>query len=409
MQQSAERTLVQLRQLLAGDLSIEFASGPALDAFGRQRVANPQTLFDGKLLAGKEPLFWAEKITDVSGNAAATHASAAVTLHVESGDTVIRQTKQHWNYQPGKSQQCTYTGIIGAQPANATARIGSFTDDDGVFFEATGDELFVVIRKGGSDTRIPQSAWNLDKLDGSKDNGNRSGITLDPTKEQIFGIDYQWLGTGAVRFSFDIGGRMREAHQAFHANMVTSPYMNTPNLPVRYEISSTGPTVEMVQVCSAVASEGGQAKVGPVFSAASASVTLTTGDTYALVGMKLQSGRLDAAVRSVAISGLATTVNDLFELFILLNPTVAGTFTYTDYQSSAVQVATGAATNTITGGTRIGDTSYGGNRTGAAESDVANALGLGSDIDGLVDEFVLCITPLSNGTFNGAMTWQELL
>ncbi len=68
----------------------------AVDAFGRLRVSNPVTLFDSKLLYDKAPLFWDESETDVSGNAASTHVAAdsLVTMHVEAGDTIIRQTRQ---------------------------------------------------------------------------------------------------------------------------------------------------------------------------------------------------------------------------------------------------------------------------------------------------------------------------
>ena len=88
-------------------------------------------------------------------------------MHVESGDTIIRQTKQCWNYQPGKSQLVVFTGVLGAGGAGVFAGIGQFTATDGMFFALRGTTLSVEIRKGSSDTKVEQAGWNGDKLDGT--------------------------------------------------------------------------------------------------------------------------------------------------------------------------------------------------------------------------------------------------
>lgn len=76
-----------------------------IDAFGRIRTSYPNTIFDCKQLYDKQPLFFDEQITNNSGTATSTHSSAnaAVTMTVGANDTIIRQTKIRFNYQPGKS------------------------------------------------------------------------------------------------------------------------------------------------------------------------------------------------------------------------------------------------------------------------------------------------------------------
>ena len=54
---------------------------------------------------------------------------------------------------------------------------------------------FAVVSKT-IDTRISQSQWNLDKMDGT----GPSGYNLDLSKMQMFFIDYAWYGAGTVRW-----------------------------------------------------------------------------------------------------------------------------------------------------------------------------------------------------------------
>jgi hypothetical protein len=73
-----------------------------------------------------------------------------------------------------------------------------------------GTTAEMVIRKGGVDNEIvPQSQWNVDRLDGT----GPSKVNIDFTKSQIFVTDYQWLGVGRVRFGFYAYGKIHYCHQ----------------------------------------------------------------------------------------------------------------------------------------------------------------------------------------------------
>lgn len=236
----------------------------ALDAFGRQRVSTPVTLIDAQFQYDKQPESWAEKTT--GGSSQAVHESDASTIRFEvgtgSGDEVIRQTRRYFRYRPGKSQLIFATGVLGQAKANTTRRIGYFDGNDGVFFQLSGTTLSVVRRSSvtGSvvDTTVAQSSWNMDPLDGT----GSSGYNLDTTKAQIFAIDIEWLGVGRVRMGVVTDtGDLVYCHEFKHANSVTTTYMSTANLPVRYELRNTGATgsatTDFRQICSTVISEGG--------------------------------------------------------------------------------------------------------------------------------------------------------
>lgn len=85
------------------------------------------------------------------------------------------------------------------------------------------------------DTRYPQSAWNIDKMDGT----GSSLYNLDLTKMQMFYIDFTWYGAGAVRFGFKNNrGEVIYCHRVPNNNVNTEAYMRTGNLVARYETNT---------------------------------------------------------------------------------------------------------------------------------------------------------------------------
>jgi hypothetical protein len=229
-----------------------------VDAFGRGRVSLPNSQFDYQNQYNSGPLVWYEKI---AGGATSTHLpnEASVQMAVAaSGDSIIRQSAQYYRYHPGKSQTVLITGVLGAPQDNIDRRIGYFDSANGVFFELSGSTMSAVVRTKASGTvvnnKTAQSDWNVDKMDGS----GPSGLVLDPAKTNIFFIDLEWLGVGRVRFCLNINGNTFVCHESYHANLLTSVYMATANLPLRYELAATGTTTgaTMKAICATVLSEG---------------------------------------------------------------------------------------------------------------------------------------------------------
>lgn len=391
-------------------VTCKFSDSPNIDAFGRLRTSDPGTVFDIKQLFDKQPLFFDESITNNSGSATSTHSTtdAATTMHVETNDTIIRQTKIRYNYQPGKSQLFYLTGVLGAAVSGVTRRIGAFDANNGLFFELSGSTLSVVKRKATSDTSIAQASWNLDTLDGN----GPSGITIDTSKTQIFVIDYEWLGVGRVRFGVIVGGVIIYCHQFLHGNIETSVYISTPNLPIRYEIASTTGTGDLIHICSTVISEGGNERLGVLRTLATGATHVdanATDTVYAVLGIRLKSSHIGASISPIRLSVISET-NDDFRWILSYNPTIADTFTYSDISNSCVQGATGATANTVSNlGITIGE-GYASTDTQSIEAVVETSLRLGSLIDGTPDELVLSVMPLSSGAdIQAAIIWKELL
>ena len=391
--------------------------GTGTDAFGRLRVSEPLTIFDSKNTMSKNNLF-DESLTG-SGTVTYTANKSTVNLNVTtaSGDKVIRQSKRVMSYQPGKSLLNLNTFVMNEQTANLEQRVGMFDANNGIFFEDTGTGYQFVRRTyvtgSAVDNDVAQASWNGDKLDGTGD----SGYTLDPTKASILFMDFEWLGMGAVRCGFVIDGKFIVAHTFYNANNLTTVYMQTANLPIRYEIETTdtiGGAATLQQVCSTTMIEGGYSPEGVrkmIGTASLGGVNLTVAGTlYNLATIRIKSGRPYAVIVPSGFEAAAVSNSD-FELQLILNATPSSSFSYTSYDDNVEYDLDG--TKTITGGTVIGKSYLSGKGTSlvtAAQSgNFAFAYQIGQTIAGSSDTLTLCAKGASaNDDVVGTLKWYDL-
>ena len=242
-------------------------SGQTADAFGRLRVSNPYTLFDTQNRYYDHEQYSSSLTGTANVVYEANSSSFMCNVGTTSGDSVLRETVRVFPYQPGKSLLVLSSFCFNSPKPNLTQRTGFFDADNGVFFEAAGATLNMVIRSSSTgsivEDRIPQSSWNGDPLDGT----GPSGISLDVALTQIWYCDIEWLGVGSVRVGFIINGQYITCHTFNHANTPntgttdnTTTYMTTATLPLRCEITNTGTTGSasmLRQICASVISEGG--------------------------------------------------------------------------------------------------------------------------------------------------------
>jgi hypothetical protein len=288
------------------------------DAFGRLRVSNPLTLFDSSHRY-KDNGLWAT--STASGGAAVFSASQGlVNLNVDttSGSQVLRETFKVFSYQPGKSLMVMSTFVMAPAKTNLRQRVGYFGTDNGLYVQLNNSTLSFVERSlvtgVVTESVVNQSSWNVDTMDGN----GPSGITLDITKAQILFMDIEWLGEGTVRLGFVIDGQFIICHKFNHANLITSTYITTASLPLRYEITNTGVTASastLKQVCSTAISEGGYELRGAQLAVGTPITTPRTfavaGTYYPVVGIRLKSTTLDAIaiVTAVSILGVGNGKN----------------------------------------------------------------------------------------------------
>lgn len=306
-------------------------TGTSEDSFGRLRVSHPLTLFDSSHRFTDNSL-WNSSLT-TGGTATFNASQGLVDLAVTaaSGSEVIRETKKVFAYQPGKSLLSMNTFVFAAAKTNLRQRVGYFGAENGIYLQQDGTQISLVLRSNISgsvvNTVVNQSSWNQDALDGT----GASGATLDLSKAQIFWLDLEWLGVGTVRCGFVINGKFVHCHSFHHANVITSTYITTACLPLRYEITNTGATSgasTLKQICSTVLSEGGYELRGKQLSAGtsiSSAYSLTTAGTYyPLVALRLKAANLDGIVAPTGAS-ITGTGNELFYRYqVMSDVTITG-------------------------------------------------------------------------------------
>jgi hypothetical protein len=400
-----------LGQLMATDTSIPISFPPtALDAFGRQRVSQPYTLFDSQQRYAADNQFDTTAILGATTTYLPNESSVQMSVSNLIDSEAVRQSFRSMSYQPGKGLLVLATFAMNTPVAGIRQRVGYFNTQNGVFFQASGTTLSMVMRSSSlptpgvaSDIRtIPQSQWNGDKLDGT----GPSGITLDPSKTQIFWCDFEWLGVGSVRTGFVINGQYITCHTFNNANDIGSVYMTTAILPVRYEIKNLGggPAASMKQICSTVISEGGYEQYSP--SHLARRTTKLTNIQLAfkpVVSIRLSSSALGAVVVPGRMQVLPIA-SQSYEVGLFFNSTLTGASWAAIDTDANVQFDTSATA--MTGGTLV-QTDYvtasgsGGQQPLVDPSGYNWALQLGVSLAGASDVITLAIRTVDSATPQG--------
>jgi hypothetical protein len=391
--------------------------GNNVDAFGRLRVSNPLTIFDSKSIMSQNSLF--NSTTASGGSVTYTANKSTVNLNVTeaASSKTVRQSNRVMSYQPGKSLLIFNTFVMNTLTANLKQKVGLFDTNNGIFFTADGTTLKIVRRTYTSgaavDTEISQSSWNGDTLNGT----GASGFTLNAATSNILFIDIEWLGVGSVRVGFVINGQLITAHTFYNANSLTTVYMQTANLPIRYEIERAGTltagTYTLQQICSSCISEGGYSPQGLEemigTGTVSAGVNLSTANTYYNIAtIRIKTSRPYAVIVPAGVDILNISNGD-FEWGLFINATLTSSFSYTSFSDNVEYDLQTTAFSTA--GTRIAGGYLGGKTAPFTLGGdfIAFANQLGQTIAGVSDTLTLGVRPgTANGDVSGLLKWFDL-
>jgi hypothetical protein len=322
------------------------------DMFGRTKVSEPFTIFDSQHRY-KPSGDYSDTITGVGSTVTynANISGEYLNIGTASGAKITRETNKVFPYQPGKSLQVFQTFCFAPAQANLRQRAGYFSRTNGYYLEQDGTNVYFVRRSfiTGSlvETRVPQSEWNMDKLDGS----GPSDVVLNLSKAQIMFSEYEWLGAGSVRLGFAIDGYFVIAHQFNHANRVPTTYITTATLPIRFEIENLGTTQaasSMLQICSTVISNGGYTRRTENWTAARSTTTSVQGSFVPLVSIRMTTGRTDSVIIPSGLSILPIAQGN-YEWALIRNATITGG-DWTAHTPSTGNVEYNNTSTSMTGG-----------------------------------------------------------
>lgn len=228
-----------------GAAFVRFADGsPQFDVFGRL-LTSEETLMGTYKFYENAHSFEFEKTE--AGGGTVTHDLAnrgiKLTCGTANGDSASYISHRHYSYRPLNDMPAHFTFTQNAGIVNRTREIGYFSSGgDKIIFEEVDGEMNVLILDNLSNitTRIPRSAWNGDRLDGSSGKYNRSKKTYAETKGSIWTISLQYLSMGIVEFGQIIEGVPTLLHREGHYGELDRPYMKSASLAFGFTQTNTG-------------------------------------------------------------------------------------------------------------------------------------------------------------------------
>lgn len=342
--------------------------------------------------------------TTLVGSGTVTHSApfaiCSTTAAINSSATLTSKANLH--YQVGQGGLCLFTAIFTTGVANSTQEVGLGDSVDGFFFGYNGETFGINRRSNTSNNYIAQSSWNKDRMDGT---GN-SKLTLDPTKGNVYKIQYQWLGFGAINFFIESQetGSFVLVHQIKYANQNTTTTVLNPSLPISVFSSNTSNDTNIVVKVPSIAAyvEGLIQDTGIINSINNAKSVTTQLNILTIKVNPTFNGIANKKLVKPRILSIANTSNADATFKLILNTTLGGAPSYTDISATTSVVSFDTAGTTITGG-RVLMTFYvlGNNNT---EIDLT-PLPIG-----LEPSDILTISCASSGaalTASAAITWTE--
>lgn len=271
------------------------------DIFGRVTTAEPSTILDATHVFDAHTWMWTGTGT---GTTSYNSTNSVQTITCDAGETYAYQTRRHGVYQPGKALVVVQTGRLATSLTDHTSSIGYYDENNGFRFQYVDGALSIVKRAFGSDVETVQQAnWNVDPFDGT----GPSGITIDPTKSNIFVTALQWLGVGIVALGLKIGKYFVPAHYFSHANVIEGTYMQSALLPCRWEMTAATETGSMEAICCSVESSGGYNPRGVINSVDRGSLVTVNTTEVVILALRTQSGFERVTLNPLSIQTFVNT------------------------------------------------------------------------------------------------------
>lgn len=378
------------------------------DAFGRQRVSEQTTLLDFTGAYPEDLVRYVSKKETAGGTigaASGNDPSIKLSVTTASGDFAGIQTRRSIEYNKGNSQQIFITGRFATGEANLVQRLGYFRDTHGCFFQYNGTTMQVCVRTkvSGSvvNNTIDQTSWNVDTLSGQ-----------DWTKQNIFMMDFGWLGSHIVRFYCGNASdaKLTLVHQEIYSGAESVPFMDSGMAPVCAEIETTGTisgAASMYATCMAVKSEGSPLLTGTIRVVDTGTTTVSAGTSETVAaGIRLKSSYINGSIKPVSFQISPTSGNAYLYYKVIYNPTLTSP-TWSDLTGIA-QGLTGTMP-TYTGGSVLDSgyielTSKGNSSVSFGGSGVTSDVYLGADYDRANADALILTFQTTSGSSNVLFT-----
>lgn len=284
------------------------------------------TPFDETLTAERTPVFTLSSIHPLSplrNVVTGSPTEDAEEYRLAAGDKI--ESADIGNYVPGYAAEAGIGVRVSVLPTGSQVmRWGLYDTEDGFFYELTTAGLFAVVRRNSEDTRVAQSAWNLNNFDGADPQGpGTSAPVLDVARGNIYQIRFTWYGYGQIQFQVvDTQYGTAEAQTVITGHRVApngTTSIRNPNLPITAEVTGAGDGVMHLA--------GRQYSIlghyVPQLRTHDTTRTLTGVTTAWTPVVAMRRKNTDDAKRiKVRVSGLSAIVSADMQVGLVVNPTI---------------------------------------------------------------------------------------
>ena len=207
---------------------------------------------------------------------------------------------------------------------------------------------------------IPQTQWD-DPCDGT----GKSGMILDPTKLNVYFIQFQYLGAGAITLwiESDVTGDMFVAHTVQYTNRNTVPSVLNPNFRMKIAADNRATTAELEVSSSSMAFfiEGQSTYIElqqPTFSSGRRAKTSVTTEValFTIRNKTTYNSKLnyvDIILQNIQSAIEAGAANNLGQVRVIKNATLGGVPAWVDVNTASSVVEIDTAGTTVTGGIEL--------------------------------------------------------
>lgn len=160
------------------------------------------------------------------------------------------ESKAGVRYRTGRDAEILFTARYSTGQPNSHQLVGLFDNITGLAIGYVNENFGVVLKRDGVIDFIPQSDFNTDKVNGN----SVSEFDINPNNINIFRISFGYLGSASI--VFEVYGGMHIGWIPMHVIDVTNSrletHINSPYLPVRYEVVNSGNSTDLAVYCGSV-------------------------------------------------------------------------------------------------------------------------------------------------------------
>jgi len=331
--------------------------------FGELVVANLTPIIQADFVYGINANLFSSTLTG-SGTATSTSQMGIASTTANASSSALIQTTRRAKYRAAEGLLARFTAQFTAGVANSTQTAGMRNAAiDGWFIGYNGTSFGICYRRNSVDTWVAQADFNADKLDGT----GSSGITIDPTKINIFQLSIGYLGVRGCTFS--IQNPDTKAWIAFHEYSLmntTADQTQSVNPTMTFGIQATNTTnaTNVVVKASSVGVfiVGSRERIGSTYGVNNNKSVGTTETNLLTIrnNTTMNSVTNQAQIRIRSLS-LATSANVPVVYKLTKNATLGGVPAYTNIDATNSCAAYDTAGTTITGGNVQFNTTVGAN------------------------------------------------